>query len=466
MEGVPDGGWGWMVVCGMAGMFMVTMGVLPSFGIIFGDFLESLGEGTTSVTSITSVYISVCFLTGLPFNSLSKSFSFRQIGAVGAIIHFLGALLSSFAQNVIHLIVTYGLLQGFGLGLMIPAALSSFNSYFSERRTRAMAISQTMNGAGSFLMPLLVQLLVENYGFRGAQFLMAAITLHSLLGMMLLRPVEGYMKTRKLGLVLVIIERDDQVTQGKPLVKELASAEEETSALAVELGASCKQSKLTNHKRTSSMRWNDRSCVFFRWIVELFDLSLLKDPVYINITIGVCFTNLSDITFFALEPIYLEQILGFTKAAISIVIAIGAAGDLLARVFLIFVSCGLSYRNRLIFFLGAVGTVVTITVFVFVSNYYVIATLTGILGFCRGCIYISLILVFSETIPAARFPSAIGLYHGITGVVFLSFGPLIGLVRDVVGSYPACFLTLSFLMSVCVLLWAAELVTRILKLKF
>jgi len=49
-------------------------------------------------------------------------------------------------------------------------------------------------------------------------------------------------------------------------------------------------------------------------IVDFLDLTLLKQPVYINIVLGITFALYSDITFFTMQPIYLFE-LGYTKVS-------------------------------------------------------------------------------------------------------------------------------------------------------
>jgi hypothetical protein len=50
----------------MAMMFVVTLGSLPSFALMFGDFLRSLGEETGAISLVTS-----CFYSALSFSGTS-----------------------------------------------------------------------------------------------------------------------------------------------------------------------------------------------------------------------------------------------------------------------------------------------------------------------------------------------------------------------------------------------------------
>jgi hypothetical protein len=114
-------------------------------------------------------------------NYILRKYSCRQVGVAGSIIFFIGSFTSAFANSAVLLAFAYGVLQGIGLGLMIPATLTSFNKYFFRRRTFAMGVAQVITGIGSMLLPIILQELMHIYGFRGTQLIIAAISLHSLL---------------------------------------------------------------------------------------------------------------------------------------------------------------------------------------------------------------------------------------------------------------------------------------------
>lgn len=110
-----------------------------------------------------------------------RKYSCRQVGVAGSIIFFIGSFTSAFANSAVLLAFAYGVLQGIGLGLMVPATLTNFNKYFFRRRTFAMGVAQVITGIGTMILPIILQKLMQIYGFRGTQLIIAAISLHSLL---------------------------------------------------------------------------------------------------------------------------------------------------------------------------------------------------------------------------------------------------------------------------------------------
>lgn len=52
-------------------------------------------------------------------------------------------------------------------------------------------------------------------------------------------------------------------------------------------------------------------------VVDFFDLTLLKDPIYVNIVLGISLALFSDMYFFVVQPLYLTK-LDFDKARTTI----------------------------------------------------------------------------------------------------------------------------------------------------
>lgn len=197
---VPEGGWGWIAACGLALMFTVTLAPFSVFGLLYDDFLQSLGEGTQTITLISNLTVCFSCLFGVVINYLLTKYSCRQVGVAGSVVFFIGSLTSTFANSTVLLAFAYGALQGIGLGLMVPAALTSFNHYFFRRRTFAMGVTQVITGIGCMILPIILQKLMEIYGFRGTQMIISAISLHSLLCAAVQTPAALHMRRKKVDL--------------------------------------------------------------------------------------------------------------------------------------------------------------------------------------------------------------------------------------------------------------------------
>jgi hypothetical protein len=135
----------------------------------------------------------------------------------GSLIFFTGSFVSAFANSTFVLAFAFGLLQGIGIGLMVPAALTSFNHYFCRRRTFAMGVAQVIAGIGSMILPIILQKFIEEYGFRGTQAIISAISLHSLICAAALQPVEKHLKRTKQ--IAIFRQECESVGHGKPNIR-------------------------------------------------------------------------------------------------------------------------------------------------------------------------------------------------------------------------------------------------------
>ncbi|KAJ9587651.1 hypothetical protein L9F63_018903, partial [Diploptera punctata] len=543
----PDGGWGWVVAVGVAALFMVTLTPDSCFGLIFGDFLEEVGAGTAFVTTGVSVCIGSASACGLVMNYALNNFTCRQVGVTGAIIYFCGSFLTAFATNVYQIIFTYGILQGIGLGLMVPAAFTSFNHYFVRRRTFAMGITQMIIGVGAMVIPLAIQKLLEKYGFRGTQAIISAFTLHALLGMVVQQPVKYHMKRKQklshgqeksevniqiqqvnikiqkhqsdlkstkgsrnssqeminiqfhtndsndarisFGVVedkkmtelddKNKVDEDDDINSSKNKSDEhklLMHKGHSKKYVTTEIGITVKSpgtsilvqpindsevsvdqnKEIYSIKESSHVESQEGCDKCWTAVVDFLDLRLLLDPVYVNITIGMSFSLICMLQFFAFYPILVGD-LGFTKAETAIFIAVCNALDLLGR--LVIALIGIlhpDFSSRTLFLTGTLITVAGRLILILFNDFMAVALMTGILGFARSFIQVPLPLVFAEY-NLERFPSAFGLYTVILGLIAVMVGPFVGLVRDVTNSYDICINTLNGLtFFACILPWIAE----------
>lgn len=70
----------------------------------------------------------------------------------------------------------------------------AINSFFKEKRGRAIGAGMSITGLGAICMPLIMSALMSAYGWRYAVLILGAICLHSLVAAFLLRPAKWYLK--------------------------------------------------------------------------------------------------------------------------------------------------------------------------------------------------------------------------------------------------------------------------------
>lgn len=145
----PEGGWGYVVTVGVSLMFVsspprdffylffqnprdfflfvkthvnlqiVTVVPLCSFGMVFGGFLANLGDEATGTALANGIFNTVLSFTGLAANQLLQKYSCRTVAFLGAFVFFLGAFSTIFVTNLVQLVVSLGILQGWNFLLEI-----------------------------------------------------------------------------------------------------------------------------------------------------------------------------------------------------------------------------------------------------------------------------------------------------------------------------------------------------------
>ncbi|PZC82530.1 uncharacterized protein LOC110371837 [Helicoverpa armigera] len=189
----PDGGWAWMVCLGVSLVNFSTRSLEPSFGLLFKDLLDDLGVHTTGASVIASTLDSVVNFSGFFVGPVIKTFSYRKVCFVGSTICALGLLFTAPAASMGHIIATYSILGGFGVGLASSSSFVSLNHYFSKKRGQAVGLSMAGTGFGLMVMPQLVKLLLGEYGFRWTVVILGALAFHAVLGSCLLQPVKRHL---------------------------------------------------------------------------------------------------------------------------------------------------------------------------------------------------------------------------------------------------------------------------------
>ena len=85
-----------------------------------------------------------------------------------------------------------------GFNLLSSAFNLALNSYFREKRGRAVGFAATAMGLGPVFMPLFISVLLRQYGTTGTAFLLGGLSLHSLVAALLLQPLKWHMVPKKI----------------------------------------------------------------------------------------------------------------------------------------------------------------------------------------------------------------------------------------------------------------------------
>ncbi|KAJ8973569.1 hypothetical protein NQ317_018458 [Molorchus minor] len=188
----PDGGWGWIVVLGVSLVNLCTRSIEPSFGLLFGDLLKKLGTETTGAAVIMSTLDALINFSGLFVGPIIRAFSYRKVSLLGSALCGLGLILTYPAKSMTHLLITYSVINGLGVGLTASSTFVALNNYFVRRRGQAVGLSLAGTAFGMMLMPQAVKLLLDVYNFRGTVLILGAFALNGIVGSCVLQPAQWH----------------------------------------------------------------------------------------------------------------------------------------------------------------------------------------------------------------------------------------------------------------------------------
>ncbi|XP_036319133.1 uncharacterized protein LOC118733712 [Rhagoletis pomonella] len=193
----PDGGWGWLVTIASGIAVLVTFGLAQQFGIIFRDYMYSIGITSSQLTTIINTQIAVSALTGLLNGPLFRRFTYRQVALGASALIFLGMFLSVFAQSFLFYMMSFSFFYAFGRGLMVSASSMAVNTFFKVKRRTATSYQFGVAGMGPIILPHVATILTQSLGVKGTVLIFSGLSLHNFACSLIFQPVQWHVKKVK-----------------------------------------------------------------------------------------------------------------------------------------------------------------------------------------------------------------------------------------------------------------------------
>lgn len=150
-------------------------GLDRSFGLLFKRLLDAFPDASiVAIAGMLPIITSVKMLLAPLTTMLCEKTGYRVVCTLGGFGLALGIILASQAASF-ALFYAFILLSGVGAGFIYCPALCLVLKYFDRRRSVANGIGMT---GPYFLIPILMEYLIESYGFRGGLFIYGGICLH------------------------------------------------------------------------------------------------------------------------------------------------------------------------------------------------------------------------------------------------------------------------------------------------
>lgn len=202
----------------------------------------------------------------------------------------------------------------------------------------------------------------------------------------------------------------------------------------------------------------DKSVIYRIWdrIANLYDFDLLRDPIYVNIMLGMAIAIFAEINFSLTTPFILAD-MKMTTAKIANIMSVIAIVDFISRGMAPYLGEWLHQTPRIMYMLSLFLLLISRTALIFAKSFLAVLIVAIGLGSAKGIRSVYMTLVVPTYVSLEKLPSASGIQMLINGVILMCAGPILGLIRDSTGNYTIYIILLNIMTAVTIFLWTIEL---------
>ena len=179
----------WVVVWATFVCLAVIFGVSYSFAAFFENFAKEFAAQRADVSWIFGLCGLVYFVLGAGGGMLADRWGPRLVCMTGMVFIAMGLFLTSLAQSLTTVYLSYGLLVGLGIAFVYTPSIASVQPWFNKRRGLASGIASSGVGAGTLILPVVVSYLLTEINWREALQMMS-------LGVLLIGLMAGFLLKR------------------------------------------------------------------------------------------------------------------------------------------------------------------------------------------------------------------------------------------------------------------------------
>lgn len=167
LEKKEGGFWGVVVVFAAFMIQIPSFGTAQSFGIYNMYLLKYFKDASpAAVALIGSINVGVFLGSGPIATFMMNHMSHRKVALLGGVLSSAGLIAMPFAPNLVYMYGFYGVLSGLGFCLVyVPSHVLS-GLYYDKQRSLATGLATSGSGVGAIIFPLLVNFLVDNFGWK------------------------------------------------------------------------------------------------------------------------------------------------------------------------------------------------------------------------------------------------------------------------------------------------------------
>ncbi|OMJ22939.1 putative transporter ESBP6 [Smittium culicis] len=150
----PDGLYSWLVVVAACFCYMNIFGGITVSGILQEYYLNTMFPNTPAATIswINTISFTLGYMGGIFAGPLVSYVGIRYVTLLAAVISTVGLLLASFCSEIWQLVLTQGVIYGFGSSLLINLSVTMATLWLVKHRSLALGIIASGGGFGGLIL--------------------------------------------------------------------------------------------------------------------------------------------------------------------------------------------------------------------------------------------------------------------------------------------------------------------------
>ncbi|XP_044037934.1 monocarboxylate transporter 6 isoform X2 [Siniperca chuatsi] len=184
----PDGGWGWVVLVATMLVLSLTLAFPSCVGIFYRDLQTEFNASNTETSWVPAIMTAMLHAGGPLCSMLVERFGCRVTVMVGGLLSGLGMVVSALARTITDIYITSSI-TGLGFCLSFQPSVTIMGHYFVRRRVFANALSSTGTAVGLTSLPLISNVLLSQFGWRGSFLILGGVLLNCCACGAVMRPI-------------------------------------------------------------------------------------------------------------------------------------------------------------------------------------------------------------------------------------------------------------------------------------
>ncbi|KAJ2596592.1 hypothetical protein GGF39_003390, partial [Coemansia sp. RSA 1721] len=165
-----DSKFGWLVVLGSFFNLMLSIGTTTTYGIYLQEYkLVVFPDASSSFLSWigTLQFAMMCFF-GIGVGVLCEHYDTRILSAFGTVVSAVALIIASFCNSPWKLLLTQGIVFGFGASFIYITGLTLPPQWFVKYRALATGIAIAGSGIGGLWLSFMIRAAITNIGWKWA----------------------------------------------------------------------------------------------------------------------------------------------------------------------------------------------------------------------------------------------------------------------------------------------------------